>query len=83
MLNRSDIRKEAYHYICERLSKLLALSSAENDGSTISLDELRLLKEGRADPSPEMVTLIKRLFGSIVGEAEIDAHLVTPFQDKP
>ncbi len=83
MLNRCDIRKEAYHYICQRLSKLLALSSAANDGSVISLDELRLLKEGIADPSPEMVALIKRLFGSIVSEAEIDAHLVTPFRDAP
>ncbi len=83
MLNRCDIRKEAYYYICQRLSKILALSSAANDGSVISREELRLLKEGMADPSPEMVALVKRLFGSIVSEAEIDAHLVTPFRDAP
>ncbi len=83
MLNRCDTRKEAYHYICQRLSKLLALSSAANDGSVISLEELRLLKEGMADPSTETVALVKRLFGSIVGDAEIDAYLVTPFRDAP
>ena len=83
MLNRCDIRKEAYCYICQRLSKLLTLSNAANDGSVISLEELRLLKEGMADPSPEMVALVKRLVGSIVGDAEIDAHLVTPFRDDP
>ncbi len=83
MLNRCDIRKEAYHYICQRLSRLVALSSTANDGAVISLDELRLLKEGIADPSPEMVALVKRLVGSIVGDAEIDAYLVTPFRDAP
>ncbi len=83
MLNRCDIRKEAYYYICQRLSKLLALSSAANDGSVISLEELRLLKEGMADPSPEMVALVKRLAGSLISDAEIDAHLVIPFRDDP
>ncbi len=83
MLNRCDIRKEAYHYICQRVSRLLALSSTANDDAVISLDELMLLKEGIADPSPEMVALVKRLVGSVGGDAEIDAHLVTPFRNTP
>jgi hypothetical protein len=37
-----------------------------------------LLKEGLADPSDELVALLK----SSVTEADIDAHLVEPFQQR-
>ncbi len=80
MLDRCEMRKEAYRYICENLARILPLGAA-NDGSIISLDELSLLKAGKADPSPEMVTLIKRWFGP-AGEGEIDAHLVAPFRQE-
>jgi hypothetical protein len=41
-----------------------------------------LLKEGLADPSDELVALLKQLLKSSVTEADIDAHLVEPFQQR-
>ncbi len=82
MLNRCDTRKEAYRYICEIMGRM-RVPSTVGDGSVISLEDLSLLREGRSDPSPEIVAMIKRWFGQIVGDAEIDAHLVKPFRDIP
>lgn len=48
--------------------------------SVIPLHELMLLKDGLADPSPELVSSLKQFLKGSVTEAEIDAHLVTPFQ---
>jgi hypothetical protein len=39
-----------------------------------------LLKEGQADPSTELVALLKQLFKGTSTDAEIEAHLVVPFQ---
>ncbi len=83
MLNRCDMRKEAYRYICEILGRMRVQSNTAGDSSVISLEDLSLLREGRSDPSPEMVALVKRWVGQMVGDAEIDAHLVTPFRDRP
>ncbi len=82
MLNRCDMRKEAYRYICEIMGRM-RVPSTVGDGSVISLEDLSLLREGMSDPSPEMVALVKRWVGQMVGDAEIDAHLVTPFRDRP
>lgn len=81
MVNRHDVRKSAYHYICE-LNKVPICMHFPKEVSSIPLDELQLLKDGVSDPSPRLVADIKKLFVPAVGEAEIDAHLVTPFLDK-
>jgi hypothetical protein len=41
-----------------------------------------LLKEGLADPSDTLVALLKQLLKGSVTEAEIDTHLVVPFQQR-
>lgn len=64
-------RKEAYRYILERLSKLPVASCAAEQYLSISLDELRLLKEGVTDPSAALVAALKQLFRGIITEAEI------------
>jgi flagellar motor protein MotB len=80
MLNRSDLRKEAYQYILERLCKLSTGSDNAEPSLTISLHEINLLKEGTADPSASLVAALKQLFRDSVAEEEINAHLVVPFE---
>ena len=79
-MSNSQLRKAAYEYIKEKISKLHGSSHDAGHPSTISLNELMLLKEGHADPSGELVTLLKQLLKGSVNEADIDAHLIEPFQ---
>jgi hypothetical protein len=46
---------------------------------SIPLDELRMLKEGVADPSAALVAAIKDQLKGVVNHLEIDSHLVEPF----
>jgi hypothetical protein len=78
-MSRNQLRKEAYKYVLEELSSLPPRSSDLGSPPNISLNELMLLKEGLADPSAELVASLKQLFRGSVTEAEIDAHLVVPF----
>ena len=64
------------------MGKLHGFSYDADHPSTIPLNELMLLKEGLADPSDELVTSLKQLLRGFVPEAEIDAHLVAPFQQR-
>ena len=79
MSDRCELRKETYRYIQERLRRLQNWSGEADGDLTVSLNELSILKEGIADPSPALVAALKRLIGGAVTEAEIDAHLVAPF----
>ena len=81
-MSKCDLRKEAYRYIQERLSKLPVGSCDADQGLSIPLHELRQLKEGVADPPAAVVAALKQLFRGTVTEAEIDAHLVKPFRGK-
>jgi len=78
-MSEYDIRREAYRYILEKLTSLPVRAGNPNESPSITLSELMLLKEGLADPSAELVTLLKQLLRGYVTEAEIDAHLVAPF----
>jgi hypothetical protein len=80
MTARSDLRKEAYHYILQLLSDLSINDNQENENVCIPLEELRLIKEGIADPSPSLVDLLKNVFCKHVSESDIDSHLVMPFE---
>ncbi len=81
-MSKYNLRKEAYRYIQEKLSKLPIDSCDPDQGLSIPLHELTQLKEGVADPSVVLVATFKRLFSGAVNEAEIDAHLVKPFRGK-
>ena len=81
-MSKCDLRKEAYRYIQERLSKLPVGSCDADQGLSIPLHELTQLKEGVADLSVVLVATFKQLFRGTVTEVEIDAHLVKPFRGK-
>ena len=81
-MSKNDLRREAYRYIQERLSKLPVSSRDADQGLTIPLDELTQLKEGVADPSPGLVATFKQLFRGAVAETEIEARLVRPFREE-
>jgi hypothetical protein len=78
--SRSALRREAYKYIAERLNKLSAGSCDRDPLPSIPLNEIRLLKNGLADPSRALVASIKQLLKGNVNEAEIEAYLVKPFE---
>jgi hypothetical protein len=78
--SRSALRREAYKYSLERLSKL-GIGYGDIDSlPNIPLDEIRLIKEGTADPSLALVASLKHLMRGIVDEREIENYLEKPFQ---
>jgi hypothetical protein len=82
MVNQSDLRKAAYHYIQKILSEISISDNNDNWEVSIPLEELRLIKEGIADPSPSLIALLKNNLGPTVSESVIDSHLVTPFKNQ-
>jgi hypothetical protein len=80
MATRSELRKEAYRYVLQVLSNLPAEAGNDNWIHFIPLEELRLLKEGIADPSPALVSLLKEMLQSSITDNAINARLVTPFE---
>ena len=81
-MSKSHLRKLAYGYIVDRLSNSSVSIDDSHQYSNVSLHELMLLKEGLADPSVQLVALLKQLLRGSVTEVEIDAHLVAPFKKK-
>src|SRR5512139_1398951 len=80
MTDSSELRKEAYRFILQELEKASIPHSPGEPLSNIPLDELKLLKEGLADPSPALVDSLKQLLSGNTSEIEIDARLLTPFK---
>ena len=80
MTARSDLRKEAYHYILQVLNDISAIDGQKECTVCIPLEELRLIKEGNADPSPSLVASLKSILSKSVSESVIDSHLVKPFE---
>jgi len=80
-MSKCGLRKEAYRYIQAILSKLPIGASDVDRVLVISLEELRQLKEGAADPSVPLVASLKKLLRGNVTETEIEAHLVLPFTE--
>ncbi len=81
-MSRCGLRKEAYRYIQALLNKPPIGASGLDTVLAVSLEELKQLKEGVADPSLSLVASLKRLLSGTVTEAEIDAHLVLPFLEQ-
>jgi hypothetical protein len=78
---RTELRKEAYRYILFLLGNLPSSTSSSESPHFFPLEELRLIKEGIADPSPALVTLLKELLQGTISDMVIDSNLVTPFQN--
>ena len=84
MKDQYESRMRAYRYIVEQARKVnpgLSYESAKTlaDVPYISLDDLVRLKEGRDNPSPELVVALKRLLHPVASEADIDDYPVKPF----
>jgi|WetSurMetagenome_2_1015567.scaffolds.fasta_scaffold219352_2 hypothetical protein len=79
MTDRIEIRKEAYRFILQRLNTLHAEVTGTGWMQIVSLEELRLLKEGIADPSASLVAVLKDQLKGTVNDQEIDSYLVEPF----
>jgi hypothetical protein len=79
MATRSELRKEAYKYILHILSRLPPSDNNKDWIEYIPLEELRLVKEGIADPSSSLVALLKDLINGVVHDSVIDSYLVAPF----
>jgi hypothetical protein len=81
-MSKSQIRKTAYAYIKGQIGNPHGFPQSAVHPPIIPLNELMLLKEGLADPSAELVASLKQLLRGSVTEADIDTHLVTPFQPR-
>ncbi len=87
MTSQREKRRKAYEYILNQTKKLNLELLHKSDKtianiSYIPLSDIEKVKEGIADPSEELVEMLKKLFHQIASEAEIEDHLVKPFSDK-
>ena len=87
MTSQREKRRKAYEYILNQTKKLNLEPLHKSDKtianiSYIPLSDIEKVKEGIADPSEELVEMLKKLFHHIASEAEIEGHLVKPFSDK-
>ena len=81
-MTKSELRQEAYKFVIEKLNKPSTPVSDPDVHSPLPLDELLLLKEGKSDPSPALVTLLRELLKGKATDAEIDAYLINPFKSQ-
>jgi len=87
LTSQREKRRKAYEYILNQTKKLNLELLHKSDKtianiSYIPLSDIEKVKEGIADPSEELVEVLKKLFRHIASEAEIEDHLVKPFSDK-
>jgi len=87
LTSQHEKRSKAYGYILNQTKKLnleliYKLDKTIANISYIPLSDIEKVKEGIADPSEELVEVLKILFRHIASEAEIEDHLVKPFSDK-
>lgn len=93
MVENKDLianRIRAYEYIratiCDRLgvptdATDLVTELADKLGGKFGLkDSLTALREGKANPTPQLVEAFKSLFLPVIAEPEIDSYLVDPFK---
>jgi hypothetical protein len=82
------LRKEAYEYIKNTLYQPpwnipLDISDAKLAdvlGGTLELhDSLRLLRDGKHNPTKRLITAFRDFVKGFETDAEVNAHLVTPF----
>ena len=82
-MDKQQLRQQAYEYIRDQLSALHGPTPGAEPSSIILLEDLRQLREGLADPSPGLIVSLKQLLRGAVSEQELEAHIVTPFQQQP
>ncbi len=78
-MDRQASRVRAYRFILERTSR--ATSEMLPTGSQILLSDLDALSRGLADPSEQLVAVLRSLPRNIATPDEIDEYLAIPFAD--
>ena len=84
MLSKIKLRKKAYEFIYQKAEELETKESYRIDKyieetDIVNLDDLDKLKRGIADPSNELVSILKRILRPVAGDIEIEGYLVKPF----
>lgn len=79
-MSRCDLRKEAYKYVLQLFGRPCPDRGKIDRSLSIPLSEIQLLKEGKSDPSAALIASLKQLMNGVVADADIDAHLLVPFQ---
>jgi len=87
LTSKKEKRKQAYQFIRDKLHESghkLSYNTAKaiDVSSVISLAEMDNLKRGYADPSEELVAVLKKLLPHAADEDEIEEYLVKPFLSK-
>ena len=87
MLSKIKQRKQAYEFIYQKVEELETKGSYGIDESMektdiVYLEDLDKLKKGIADPSYELVSILKKLLRPVASNIEIEGHLVKPFDIK-
>ncbi len=78
-MDRQASRVRAYHFILERTGR--ATTAMLPRESQILLSDLDALGQGLADPSEQLVAVLRNLPRNVVTPREIDEYFVTPFVD--
>lgn len=78
-MDRQANRTKAYRFIMERISRVTGKMLPPQ--SQVSLSDLDALARGIADPSHQLISVLRTLPGRVVTPLEIDEYLVTPFAD--
>ena len=84
MLSKIKLRKQAYEFIYQKAEELETKESYRIDKyieetDIVNLDDLDKLKRGIADPSNELVSILKRILRPVASDIEIEGYLVKPF----
>ncbi len=85
MSSRIEQRKQAYEFIRQKAKGFEAKGSYKiekyiEETDIVYLEDLDKLRRGIADPSNELVSILKNLFRSVASEIETEENLVKPFE---
>ncbi len=81
-MSRQELRTQAYQYIQQSLGRPPIDNGSPGSSSVIPLDDLVRLKNGATNPPQAMMAALRQLYSDRARQAEIDARLVIPFQEK-
>jgi hypothetical protein len=87
LLSKITQRKQAYEFIYQKAEELETKGSYGIDEyvektDIVYLEDLDKLKRGIADPSNELVSILKKILRPVASDIEIEGHLVKPFDTK-
>ena len=84
MLSKIELRQQAFEFIYHKAEELETKESRSiykyiEETDIVNLDDLDKLKRGIADPSIELVSILKKILRPVASDIEIEGSLVKPF----